>query len=59
MNCLNKLRQTYMLAALNTKEAHSKQKHDNIPQFKIGDLIMIKYFPKNWKGMQSMFPTLE
>ena len=24
--CLDKLRQAYMLAALNTKEAHSKQK---------------------------------
>ena len=50
MTHLNKLRQTYMLAALNTKKAHSKQKHDkhnDIPQFKIGDLIMIKNFEKN------------
>ena len=43
----------YMLAALNTKEACSKQnhdKHDDIPQFKIGNLIMIKNFDKksNW-----------
>ena len=42
-----------MLAALNTKEAHSKQKHDkldNVPQSKICDLIMIKNFKKklNW-----------
>ena len=28
MTHLNKLHQTYMLAVLNTKEAHSKQKHD-------------------------------
>ena len=38
-----------MLTALNTKEAHSKQKcdkHDNVPMFKIRDLIMIKNFDK-------------
>ena len=38
-----------MLTALNTKEAHSKQKHerhDDVPKFKIGDLIMIKNFDK-------------
>ena len=38
-----------MLAALNTKEAHSKQqcnKNDNVPCYKIGDLIMIKNFGK-------------
>ena len=27
----HKLCQTYMLAAPNTKEAHSKQKHENVP----------------------------
>ena len=53
MTCLDKLRQAYMLAALNTKEAHSKQNRDNyddMPQYKIGDLIMIKNFNKksNW-----------
>ena len=35
---LDKLRQGYMLAALNTKEAQSKQsgeKYDNIPQYKL------------------------
>ena len=42
-----------MLAALNTKEAHSKDnkdKYDNIPQYKIGDLVMIKNHDKklNW-----------
>ena len=34
MTHLNKLRQTYMLTALNTKESHSKQKfekHDDVP----------------------------
>ena len=49
MNCLNKLRQTYMLRALITKEAHSKEKHDkhdDVPQFKIRDLIMIRNFDK-------------
>ena len=62
MTCLDKLRQTYILAELNTKEAHSKQKHDkhdNIPQFEIGDLIMIKNLNKNGTGMQNMYPTFE
>ena len=39
-----------MLAALNTKEACSKQnkeKYDDVPQYKIGDLVMIKDFHKN------------
>ena len=45
--------ETYMLTALNTKEACSRQKHDklyDVPQFKISDLIMIKYLDKrsNW-----------
>ena len=42
-----------MLVAFNTKEAHSKQKHNkhyDIPEFKIGDLIMVKNFGRksNW-----------
>ena len=44
MTHLDKLRQTYMLAALNTKEAHSKQnkdKYNKVPQYKTEDLIMI------------------
>ena len=53
MTHLNELRQTYMLAAINTKEAHSKQKcdkHGDAPKFQISDLIMIKKFDKtfNW-----------
>ena len=54
MVCLDKLRQAYMLAAPNTKEALSKQnkkeKYDDVPQYKIGDLVMIKNFDKksNW-----------
>ena len=39
-----------MLAALNAKEAHSKQnidKYDDIPQYKIRDLIIIRNFNKN------------
>ena len=38
-----------MLAALNTKEAHSKhsKKYDDIPNHKIGDLVMIRNFDKN------------
>ena len=55
---LDKLRQTYMLAALNTKEAHSKQnkdKYDDIPQYKIGDLVMIRNFDKYQIGTQSIF----
>ena len=38
-----------MLAALNTKETCSmqnKDKYDDLPQYKIGDLIMIKNFDK-------------
>ena len=53
MTHLDKLRQTYMLAAPSTKEASYKQnrdKHNDIPQYKIEDLIMIKHFDKksNW-----------
>ena len=50
MTQLDKLRQTYMLSALNTKEAHSKQyrdKYDDILQYKTGYLIMIKNSDKN------------
>ena len=46
-DCLDKLKQAYMLAALNTQEAHCKQnkeKYDNIAQYKIGDLVMINEF---------------
>ena len=53
MICLDKLRQAYMPAVLNIKEAHSKQnrdKYDDVPQYKIGDLIMIKNFDKNQIG---------
>ena len=42
---IDKLRQAYTLAALNTKEAHSKQnkdKYDDVPLYKIWDLVMIK-----------------
>ena len=38
-----------MLAALHTKEAHSKQckqKYDDLPNYKIGDLVMIRNFDK-------------
>ena len=53
MICLDKLRQAYMLAALNMKAAHSmqiKQKYDDVPNYKIGDLGMTRNFDKksNW-----------
>ena len=51
-----------MLAALNTKEAHSKQnndKYDDVPEYKIGDLVMIKNFNKNQIGMQSTYQISE
>ena len=51
-----------MLAALNTKEAHSKQNIDkwiDIPQHRIGDLIIIKNFDKNQIGMQNTYPISE
>ena len=42
-----------MLAALNTKVAfykQSKQKYDELPTYKIGDLVIIRIFVKksNW-----------
>ena len=42
-----------MLGTVNTKEAlskQSKQKYDEIPNYKIGDLVMIRNFDKkaNW-----------
>ena len=50
---LDKLRQVHMLAALNMREAHSKQskqKYDDVPNYKICDLVMIRIFDKksNW-----------
>ena len=49
MICLDKLKQAYMLAAWNTKDAHtkqSKQKIDDIPNYKMGDLVMIRKLRK-------------
>ena len=43
---LDKLRQADMLAALNMREAQSKkakQKYDNVPNYKIGDLVLITH----------------
>ena len=53
MTNLDKLRQADILVALNTKEAcsrHNKQKYDDIPDYKWGDLVMIRNFDKksNW-----------
>ena len=53
MICLDKLRQAYKLAALNTRASHSKQskqKYDDIPNYKIGDLVMIRNLDNksNW-----------
>ena len=50
---LEKSKQAYMLAALDMREAHSKQseqKHDNEPHYKIGDLDVIRHSEKksNW-----------
>ena len=62
MTHLDKLKQTYTWAALNTKEAYSKQnidKYNDIPQYKTGDLIMIKNFNKNQIGMQNIYPISE
>ena len=50
---LDKLRQVYTLASLNTKEACSKQSkenYDDILQDKTGDLVIIKNFDKNQMG---------
>ena len=46
---LDKLRKAYMLAALHMREAQSrqtKQSSDDVPYYKIGDLVMIKNFNK-------------
>ena len=53
MICLGKLRQAYMLAALNTRQAQSKQskqEYDDVPNYKICDLVMIRnyYRKSNW-----------
>ena len=51
-----------MLAALNTKEAHlkqNKQKYDDIPNYKIGNLVMIRNFDKKLTGMESTYITSE
>ena len=58
MTHLDKLRQANMLASLNTKDECSKQnidKYDDIPQYKIEDLIMITNFDKNQIGMQNTY----
>ena len=55
MVCLKKLKQAYMLAALKTKEAHSKQnkdKYNDVPHYKIEDLVMIKTLIKIKLGCQ-------
>ena len=47
-----------LLAALNINKAHSrqgKQKYNGIPNYKTGDLVMIKILPRNVTGMQSMY----
>ena len=49
MICLDKLNQAYILAAVNMREAQSKQstqKYDNVPNYNIGDLFMIKKFDR-------------
>ena len=51
-----------MLAALNSKETNSKEnreKYDEVPQYKIGDLFMIKNFNKNQIGTQSTYQISE
>ena len=53
---LDKIRQAYMLAGLDTNDAHPKQskdRYDNAPEYKIRDLIMIKNLNKNQIGMPS------
>ena len=52
MTDLDKLWQTYMFAAVNTKEAQSKQKcdkHNKKPKFKISNLILITNLDKKVK----------
>ena len=59
---LDKLRQAYILAALNTREAHSKQskeKYDDITQYSIGDLVIIKNIDKNQIRTQRTYQISE
>ena len=58
MICLDKLRQAYMLAALNMREAHSKQSkqnYDNVPYYEISNLVMIRNFDKKSNCNQSTY----
>ena len=53
MTHLEKIKTGIYVSSPHTKEAHSKQnieKYDDIPKYKIGDLIMTKNFDKksNW-----------
>ena len=62
MTCLDKLRQAHVVAALNTREAFSKQnrgKYGNIPQYKIGDSILITILIRNQIGMKNTYQISE
>ena len=62
MTCLDKLRQAYRLAALNMREVHSnqsKQKYDNVHNYKIGDLVMIRNFDKKSNWDAKYIPTFK
>ena len=62
MICLDKLRQAYMLGALNIKEAHSKQskqKYNDAPNYKIDDLVMIRNIDKKSKWDTKYIPNFK
>ena len=53
MICLDKLGETYILATLNMREAQSKKpnnKYDDLPNYHVGVLVMIKSFEEIYLG---------
>ena len=61
MVCLDKLRQAYILAALIMREAHSKQskqKYDDVTNYKIDDLVMIRNLDKETNLDAKYVPNL-
>ena len=60
MTYIDKLRQDHMLAALNIKDAcskQSKQKYDDISNYKLGALVMIRNFDKEYKWDAKYIPN--
>ena len=62
ITCLRETMRNIHACSTQYKRACSKQKcdkHDDVPHFKIGDLIMITNFNKNLTWTHNMYPTFE